>query len=47
MLTGKKVKLTPEEKAQKIKEMDAQRNEFELANLGDFKLIYPTEEADR
>ena len=47
MLTGKKVKLTPEEKVQKIKEMDAQRNEFELANLGDFKLIYPTDEPER
>ena len=26
MLTGKKVKLTPEEKVQKIKEMEALRN---------------------
>ena len=47
MLTGKKTKLTPEERAQKIKEIDEQRNEFELANLGDFKLIYPTESAEK
>ena len=47
MLTGKKVKLTPEEKAQKVKEMDALRNQFEMANLGDFKLIYPCESAER
>lgn len=47
MLTGKKEKLTPEEKVQKIKEMQALRNQFEMANLGDFKLIYPCESADR
>ena len=47
MLTGKKTKLTPEEKAQKIKENEAFRNEFELANLGDFKLIYPSEEPEK
>ena len=47
MLTGKKVKLTPEEKVQKIKEMEALRNQFEMTNLGDFKLIYPCESADR
>ena len=47
MLTGKKVKLTPEEKAQKMKEMDALRNQFEMANLGDFRLIYPCESAER
>ena len=48
MLTGKcKTKLTPEERAQKIKEADVARNEYELANLGDFKLIYPTESAQK
>ena len=47
MLTGKKTKLTPEEKAQRIKEIDEQRNQFELANSGDFKLIYPTEQPDK
>ena len=47
MLTGKKSKLTPEERAQKVKENDALRNEFELANLGDFKLIYPSEEPEK
>ena len=47
MLTGKKIKLTPEEKVQKIKEMDELRTEFEMANLGDFKLIYPTEQKEK
>ena len=47
MLTGKKTKLTPEEKAMKIKECESLRNEYELANLGDFKLIYPSEEPEK
>lgn len=43
MLTGKKVKLTQEEKEEKIAQKQAERDEFEKANLGKYKLIYPCE----
>ena len=47
MLTGKKVKLTPEEREEKIQENGADRDKFEKANLGRYKMIYPTKNLER
>lgn len=46
-MTGKKVKLTPEEKESKKKEAVAKKMKFEAKNVGKFERIYPTDsEAD-
>ena len=47
MLTGKKVRMTPEERETKIQENIAARDSFEQANLGKFKLIYPCDSLDK
>mmetsp|Transcript_4609 Transcript_4609/g.5679 ORF Transcript_4609/g.5679 Transcript_4609/m.5679 type:complete len:122 (-) Transcript_4609:1930-2295(-) len=47
MLTGKKVKLTQEEKDERLSEVARERDEFEKANLGKFKMIYPCEDQDK
>ena len=47
MLTGKKVKLTQEERESKLSAIQASRDSYEKANLGKFKLIYPSEDADQ
>ena len=44
MITGKKIKFTPEEKEAIIAEKQQERDEFEKANLGKFRLIYPCED---
>ena len=44
MITGKKIKYTPEEKEAIIAEKQQERDEFEKANVGKFRLIYPCEE---
>lgn len=44
MITGKKVKYTPEEKDAIIAEKQRERDEFEKANVGKFRLIYPCED---
>ena len=46
MLTGKKVKMTPEEREEKVQEKLKERDEFEKANLGKFRMIYPCESLD-
>ena len=47
MLTGKKVKLTPEEREEKIQEHTRERDEYEKANLGKFRMIYPCENTEK
>lgn len=47
MLTGKKVKLTPEERDEKIRQRQEERDVYEKANLGKYKLIYPCENEER
>ena len=47
MLTGKKVKLTQEEKEARLNEVAKERDEFEKANLGKFKMIYPCEDQEK
>ena len=47
MFTGKKVKLTQEEREEKISAHQAERDEFEKANLGKYKLIYPSKNEER
>ena len=42
MLTGKTFKYTPEERKELILQHNAERDEFEEDNMGNFKLIYPT-----
>ena len=44
MITGKKIKYTPEEKEAIIAEKQQERDEFEKANVGKFRLIYPCED---
>ena len=44
MITGKKIKYTPEEKEAIIAEKQRERDEFEKANVGKFRLIYPCED---
>ena len=44
MITGKKIKYTPEEKEVILSEKQQERDEFERANLGKFRLIYPCED---
>ena len=41
MITGKKIKYTPEEKEAIIAEKQKERDEFEKANVGKFRLIHP------
>lgn len=41
VLTGKKLKLTPEEKAEEIRKCIEKRDEYENANLGGFIKIHP------
>lgn len=41
MLTGKKTKLTPEEREEKIAQKQDERDKFEKQNLNSYKLIYP------
>lgn len=43
VLTGKKVKLTSEEKQELIKQCMEKRDQFEKTHLGGFKKIYPVE----
>ena len=47
MLTGKKVKLTQEEREQVIQKKHDERDTFERANRGKYKLIYPCENLER
>lgn len=47
MLTGKKAKLTQEEREEKIAAKLSERDLYEKANLGKFKLIYPCEDSDQ
>ena len=47
MLTGKKVRMTQEEREQKIQENLEIRDQFEKANLGKFRMIYPCESLDK
>lgn len=46
MLTGKKVKLTQEERDEKISKKLKERDEHEKSNLGKYKLIYPCEDQE-
>lgn len=41
VLTGKKQKLTPEEKLLEIKKGQQRRDEFEAKNLGNYEKVYP------
>lgn len=47
MLTGKKVKLTQEEKEEKLQEVQRQRDEYEKANIGKFRMIFPCEDPEK
>ena len=47
MITGKKVKLTPEEREERISEHMRERDEYARANLGKFRMIYPCESAEK
>lgn len=47
MLTGKKVKLSQEEKDERLSEVAKDRDKFEKANLGKFKMIYPCEDEEK
>ena len=47
MLTGKKVRLTQEEKDARLSEVARERDEFEKANLGKFKMIFPCEDKEK
>ena len=47
MLTGKKVKLTQEEKEERLKEVARERDTYEKANLGKFKLLFPCDDEER
>ena len=47
MLTGKKAKMTPEERAEVVQERKLEREEFERSNRGKFRLIYPCEDSTR
>jgi len=49
MFTGKKAKLTPEERQEKLKDIEDERDEFEKAkwNRGKFRMIYPCEDKDK
>ena len=44
MLTGKKVKLTAEEKLEKMLMKDLKRDRIEKQNLGGYRLIYPVDD---
>lgn len=46
MLTGKKLKLTPEEREVAIRRKNEVRDKFELQNCGDYTLIFPPKEKD-
>lgn len=43
VITGKKVKLTPEERQTRKKEAVSKKIKFQKKNLGRFQRIYPTE----
>lgn len=45
MLTGKKTRLAPEEREIAIRKKQELRDKFELANLGNYNLIYPSSDA--
>ncbi|CAD8177128.1 unnamed protein product [Paramecium octaurelia] len=47
VLTGKKVKLTMEEKVTQMKQQEQQRNGYENAHLGDYVKIYPLEDSQK
>ena len=47
VITGKKVKLTPEQKAQLKEQAQAKRNKYEQAHLGGFKRIYPVDDEQK
>lgn len=40
IFTGKKAKLTPEERKTVMLELDKKRHEYEMSNLGSYELIY-------
>lgn len=47
MLTGKKERLTLEEKQEEVKKAQVRRDEWENTHLGGFEKIYPCEKGDR
>ena len=47
MLTGKKVKLSQEEREERMQEVARERDKFEKANLGKFRMIYPCEDEEK
>ena len=47
MFTGKKFKLTPEEREEKLNQIAEERDNFEKANLGKFRMIYPCEDPEK
>lgn len=46
MLTGKKVKITAEERREKIKAAQLQRDAYIAQNMGGFTRIYPLDTSD-
>lgn len=47
MITGKKIKLTPEEREEIIQGHTREREDYEKNNLGKFRMIYPCEGAEK
>ena len=43
VLTGKKLKLTPEEKLEEIKKAQTKRDEWEKIHCGGYERIYPVD----
>ena len=46
VITGKKIKLTPEEREAKKREVIEKKLKFEMKNIGKFERIYPLEGDD-
>jgi tubulin polyglutamylase TTLL6/13 len=47
VITGKKVKLTPEEKEIERKKAQSEREKYEAKNIGGFKKIYPIDDPQK
>ena len=47
MLTGKKVRMTAEEREEIVQKKQDERDTFEKAHLGKYKMIYPCDNIER
>ena len=47
MLTGKKVRMTAEEREEIVQKKHEERDTFEKAHLGKYKMIYPCDNIER